>query len=111
MSEKEQAKIQEIVSNVLSLLYLEPDQYLVDFQEDLIQVNISLPDDQSGVFIGHKGETISSIQLLLSLMIDQRLGEWHRVRVNVGDYQERRTETLLSRAQSAVDKAVSTGQE
>lgn len=111
MSDKEQTKIQEIVGNVLSILELESDQYLVDFQPDLIMVNISLPEDQSGVFIGHRGETISSLQLLLSLIIDTRLGQWHRVRVNVGDYQERRQQALIERVESAVQQALNTGQE
>lgn len=108
---KNNQKIQEIAGNVLSLLGLDSDQYSVEIDDQSVQVNISLPDDQSGVFIGHRGETITSLQLLLSLVIDQRLGEWQRVRVNVGDYQERRHESLIAKADTAVENVISTGQE
>jgi len=105
-------KIQKLIDNVLSLLDLQPDQYQTEIAEDgSISVNIELPEDETGIYIGHHGEGLSSLQLLLSLMVSQRAGEWHRLRVNVNDYQERREDSLRHLAETAVEKAVALNQE
>lgn len=105
-------KVQTLVENVLSLLGLSPDQFSVTLEgEDALRVNITLPEDETGIYIGHHGEGLTSLQLLLSLMISQRSGQWYRVSVNINDYQERREDSLRYLADSAAQKAVSLQQE
>lgn len=111
MNEKDLKKIKELIGNTLSLLDVPGDSLEVDEDEGTVVVNISLPEEQSGVFIGHRGETIASLRLLLALIISRRLDNWCPVRVNVGDYLERREEALLKKADEAADRAVKTGQE
>lgn len=105
------AKINLIISNVLNLLGITNEQLEITTRDKTLIVNLNLPEDQSGMFIGHRGETINALQLLLSLVVSQRLAEWQRVQVNVGDYQQRREELLFSKVNQAVERAVSTGQE
>lgn len=105
-------KIQKLIENVLSLLDLSPDQFQIEMiPEQAIKINIQLPEDQTGIYIGHHGEGLTSIQLLLSLMISQRTGEWHRISVNINDYQERREDSLRHLAESAAEKALALNQE
>src|SRR3972149_10417795 len=105
-------KAQKLVENVLSLLDLAPDQYTVEIEsEDAVKVSIELPEDQTGIYIGHHGEGLTALQLLLSLMISQRTGIWYRVSVNINDYQERREDSLKNLAESAAEKAISLNQE
>lgn len=111
MNEKDLKKIKELISNTLSLLDVPSDSLEIVEDEETVVVNINLPEDQSGVFIGHRGETIASLRLLLALIISRRLDNWCPVRVNVGDYLERRQEALLKKADEAADRAVKTGQE
>ncbi len=111
MSDKDQTKIIDIIGNVLGLMDIAPEQHQVVIDADVIKVQLFLPEEQSGIFIGHRGETINSLQLLLSLIISQRLGDWHKVKLNIGDYQERREEAILGRADQAVARAIATGQE
>lgn len=111
MNEKEQAKTQDIISNILSLMGLEIDQYSLEFGDEVVKVGLNLPEENSGVFIGHQGETLGSLQLILALVVSQRLDRWVRVKVNVGDYQERREQQLLTKADGAVSRALETGQE
>lgn len=108
----DQTKILQIVSNVFTLMDLTEDQFSVTFPDETsINVQINLPEDQTGIFIGHHGEGLSSLQLVLSLILSQRLGEWHRVSVNINDYQERREDALRNLAESAAEKALSLKQE
>lgn len=111
MNSKDQTKTKKIVNNILSLLDLQTDQIQVSFFDNSIKIQLNIPEDQSGIFIGHRGDTLNSLQLLLSLVIGQRLGSWHHLHINIGDYQERRLQTLLDKADQAADQASSTLQE
>lgn len=105
-------KVQKLIENVLSLLELKEDQYTVEMAEsDSIQVNIQLPEDETGIYIGHHGEGLTSLQLLLSLMASQRTGTWYRISVNINDYQERREDSLKHLAETAAEKAIALNQE
>lgn len=105
-------KAQKLIENVLSLLDLGPDQYTVEVDgEEAIRVHLQLPEDQTGIYIGHHGEGLTALQLLLSLMISQRTGVWYRVSVNINDYQERREDSLRHLAETAAEKALALNQE
>ena len=105
-------KVQKLIENVLSLLELREDQFTVEMAEDdSVRVHIQLPEEETGIYIGHHGEGLTALQLLLSLMISQRTGKWYRVSVNINDYQERREDSLKNLAESAAQKAISLNQE
>ncbi len=105
-------KVQKLIENVLSLLELGEDQFKVDMAEDdSVRVHIQLPEEETGIYIGHHGEGLTALQLLLSLMISQRTGKWYRVSVNINDYQERREDSLKNLAESAAEKAIALNQE
>ena len=74
-----------------------------------IQVAVS-PED-SGVLIGYHGETISALQLILSLMAHQRIGEWYRLSLNINDYRERREQVLVEMAKNAAERVKATQEE
>src|SRR3989304_3973508 len=111
MDKKVFKKAQELIGNTLKLLGIEPDQLAVSAGEDVVDVQIDLPEDELGVFIGHHGETIASLQLILSLLVNRRLNQWFPVRVNVGDYRERRYEILVKKADQAASRAIDSGEE
>lgn len=111
MDSQQQTKITDIINNVFSLLGIPVDQFELDFNKDSLVVQINLPAEESGVFIGHQGETLSSLQLILSLIISQRLNQWYRIKVNVGDYQQRREQQLIVKADQSAQRAIETGQE
>ena len=104
---KSQKKINNIVKNILNSLGIEKDNYKLEFKdENQILLNIQVPEDQTGLFIGRHGESINSLRLLLSLIISQRLDSWPHLRLNVNDYQEKRSEALLQLADNAIQKAI-----
>lgn len=106
-------KVNQIVENVLKLIDLQIDQIQVEVDDEQknIMVQIELPEDQTGIYIGHHGEGLTSLQLLLSLIVSQRTGEWFRVSLNINDYQERREDALKHLAETAADKAIALNQE
>lgn len=66
--------------------------------------------EHTGLLIGGKGETLSALQSFLGIALKNRLGEWVRVTVDVGDWRERQTEHLESLADQSVTRALETGE-
>lgn len=69
-------------------------------------VEISIDTDDSSLLIGYHGENLEAFQLILSFLISKKLGDFHRVLVNVGDYRQRREEKLKQLATTAKEEAL-----
>lgn len=78
----------------------------VEEQEDSFIVKVDTQD--TGILIGYHGESLSSLQLVLSLIVYKKIGKWCRISLRVGDYIEKREEVLKSMAQRAVEKVLAT---
>lgn len=72
-------------------------------------VTMDLDCDDYGIVIGHRGETLDSIQYLLSLVIKKSALEYVRVVINVGNYREKRQETLRALAKKNAQYVLRTG--
>ena len=72
-------------------------------------VTMDLDCDDYGIVIGHRGETLDSIQYLLSLVIKKSAMEYVRVVINVGNYREKRQETLRNLAKKNSEYVLRTG--
>lgn len=76
-------------------------------KEDHYRVNIETPE--TGLLIGFHGETINSLQLLLSVILYKKLGKWLRVILDVGNYREMRDETIKQMVERIVREVEETG--
>ncbi len=72
--------------------------------------HVDIQTEEPSLLIGYHGETLSSFQLILGLILCKEAGEWVRVVVEVGDYRARRQEQLQAMAASYANQAVSTQQ-
>lgn len=77
--------------------------------DDTLQFQIDT--DEPGILIGFHGETLSAVEKILGLIVEKQIGVWKRVTVNVGDYRERREETLKNMALSAAQRVKFSGGE
>lgn len=71
-------------------------------------VLISLDGETVGVIIGHRGETLDSIQYLTSLAASNG-GGYYKVTINIGNYREKREEALINLAKRVSDQVIRTG--
>lgn len=62
-----------------------------------------------GVIIGRRGETLDAIQYLVSLVANRNEGEYTRVSLNVGNYRQKREETLRSLAKRNAARVLKNG--
>lgn len=99
--------IEEITQDLLNHLEVEAK---VSVEESEGVLNIQLETDQPAILIGYHGETLAAIQLMVGMIAWRKLGEWTRVLVNVGDYRQRRKESLGRMAFSVSQKVKFSGQ-
>lgn len=69
---------------------------------------IELEGEGLGVIIGHRGETLDSLQYLAGLAANNG-GGYFKVSLNIGDYRQRREETLIKLAGRICEQVLKTG--
>lgn len=76
----------------------------IEFDEQEKNMNIELSGEEMGVIIGKRGQTLDSLQYLVSLVINKDTEEYIRVKVDTENYRERRKETLENLAKNIAYK-------
>ena len=64
------------------------------FDETDHNLDIDLSGDDMGVLIGKRGQTLDSLQYLVSLVVNKDTEDYIRVKVDTEDYRRRRKENL-----------------
>ncbi len=72
-------------------------------------LELTVDCDDYGIIIGRRGETLDSLQYLTSLYVKKLCGRYIRVVINVGDYREKRLETLKHLARKEADYVARSG--
>ena len=63
-------------------------------------LNIDMSGEEMGVLIGKRGQTLDSLQYLVSLVVNKNEEEYVRVKVDTENYRQRRKETLENLAKN-----------
>lgn len=101
--------IKAIVERLLSFLKLEATiDVLEDKENEAVRVQIET--SQPGILIGYHGETLAALQLILGIMVNQKIDKWIKIIVNVGDYRQKREEVLKRMALSAAQRVHFSGE-
>lgn len=109
--------VKETAEELLANLQIDCAVEVAEGEEGVVAVTVQSPE--SGLLIGYHGETLSSFQLILGLMVYQRsrradaakrLGQWVKVVVEVGDYRAKRAQQLEVMAKSYAEQAIASGQ-
>lgn len=99
----------EIAENFISKLLASMDikaVTIVKKEEDCIKVNITdISSTDMGILIGKRGNTLDSIQYLLSLVLNKGKDKYIKVLVDVDGYRAKREETLIKLANKMAEKA------
>ena len=79
---------------------------VIDVKYDEVEKNmdVDLSGDDMGVLIGKRGQTLDSLQYLVSLVVNKDSEEYIRVNVDTEDYRNRRKETLENLAKNIAYK-------
>ncbi len=74
------------------------------YNDSLKSLEVELSGDEMGVLIGKRGQTLDSLQYLISLVVNKGTGEYIRVKVDTENYRQRRRETLENLAKNIAYK-------
>ena len=75
-----------------------------EYKEEDKELNIDLAGDDMGVLIGKRGQTLDSLQYLVSLIVNKESTEYIRVKVDTENYRKRRQDTLENLAKNIAFK-------
>ena len=75
-----------------------------DYVPEDYTLNIELKGDDMGVLIGRRGQTLDSLQYLVSLIVNKGTAEYVRVKVDTENYRSRRKDTLENLAKNMAFK-------
>ena len=70
------------------------------FNEEECEMNIDLSGEDMGILIGKRGQTLDSLQYLVSLVVNKKSENYVRVKLDTENYRERRKETLETLAKN-----------
>ncbi len=103
-------KILEITCELLDKMNFAVDNaYAEDVEEEEGQVLVGLTVDNPAGLIGFRGRNLASIQLILGLIVKNKLGEWVRILLDVNNYRQEQKERLVSMVKNLAQKVMATG--
>ena len=72
----------------------------IKYNEEEKNMDIELSGNEMGVLIGKRGQTLDSLQYLVSLVVNKESEEYIHVKVDTENYRQRRKETLENLAKN-----------
>lgn len=75
-----------------------------EYNEAEKEMNVNLVGEDMGILIGKRGQTLDSMQYLVSLVVNKKSEDYIRVKLDTENYRERRKETLETLAKNIAYK-------
>ncbi len=78
--------------------------------EDTITLHVEGADEEAmGLLIGRRGETLRSVQFMVNLLVSRKVQKWPQIVVDVGNYRQRRQESLEGLARRMAERVRQSG--
>ena len=97
-----EAKVKKFLNDIFATMGLEVTIEMTINDDDSIDINLVGGD--MGVLIGKRGQTLDSLQYLVSLVANKEGGKYYRVKLDTENYRERRKATLETLAKNIAYK-------
>lgn len=83
----------------------------IDIKQEEESFKVHIDADENALLIGKHGNTLSSLELVLSLIISKKTGEFNRLIIEIDGYREAREEYLKDLAERLREEVIATGTE
>ena len=107
----EEVSVEDVAENFLKEVFSAMNMEVsveVKYDEEGKTMDIELSGNEMGVLICKRGQTLDSLQYLVSLVVNRETEEYIRVKVDTEDYRKRRRETLENLAKNIAYKVKKT---
>jgi spoIIIJ-associated protein len=88
-----------------------PVQITMEYEAETDSLNITFEGEDMGILIGKRGQTLDSLQYLVSLVVNKGQERFIRIKLDTEDYRRRRKETLENLAHNIARKVKKTRRE
>lgn len=95
------------LTDILNKMNLE--EFSIETLKNEKGITLVIKGKNLGILIGRHGETLDSLQYLVSLVCNRVEGDYYRITLDCGNYREKREETLKELAKKLSEKAKKTG--
>ena len=107
LKETMQDKAVSFLEDIFKLMEIQ-SEIAVDYNEEEKTMNINIVGEDMGVLIGKRGQTLDSLQYLVSLVVNKESEDYIKVKLDTENYRERRKETLENLAKNIAYKVKKT---
>jgi spoIIIJ-associated protein len=98
-------KSKEFLDRIFASMSIKAD-IKIRKEDDVLHVDIlNVNSSDKGIIIGKRGNTLDSIQYLLTLALNKNKEKYTRVVLDIEDYRMKREETLIRLAERMAEKA------
>src|SRR5689334_12741338 len=97
------------LEDLLSFFGLNTDVYATNSDDEVIELHVP-STHLNGFLIGQHGDTLRSMQFMVSNALKNNDYEVTRVNIDIADYKKQRSDRLASQAQEWLDKVKETGE-
>ena len=97
--EEEKDPAEDFLAKVFAAMGVKAEAQ-IEFDEEEKTMNINLTGDDMGMLIGKRGQTLDSLQYLVSLVVNKDAENYIRVKVDTENYRQRRKDTLENLAKN-----------
>jgi spoIIIJ-associated protein len=94
-----EAVTKKFLNDVFAAMNIKVD-VATTYNDSLKNLDVELSGEEMGVLIGKRGQTLDSLQYLISLVVNKGTNEYIRVKVDTENYRQRRKETLENLAKN-----------
>ncbi|MBF7094655.1 protein jag [Streptococcus sp. HF-1907] len=102
---------QEVTDYVQKIIYEMDIEASIETSNNRRQINLQIETPEAGRVIGYHGKVLKSMQLLAQNFLHDRYSKNFSVSLNVHDYVEHRTETLIDFTQKIAARVLESGQD
>ncbi len=95
--------VQQFLDDMFRAMNMEVNS-VIDYNEEERAMNITFDGEDMGILIGKRGQTLDSLQYIISLVVNKESESYIRVKVDTENYRERRKETLETLAKNIAYK-------
>ncbi len=101
-------KVKEFLGDIFKAMELKAE-INISFDKNENELSVDVRADDMGVLIGKRGQTLDSLQYILSLAVNKGLEEYIKIKLDSENYRTRRKETLENLAKNIALKVKRTG--
>lgn len=103
----EEGRIKQFLVDVLEKMEIVAEP-TIEIDEEEKVININIEGEDTGDLIGKRGQTLDSLQYLVSIIANKEKEDYYRVKLDTKDYRDRRQKTLENLAKNIAAKVKKT---